>query len=358
MANALREWGWDEHFAAAFANVPLADAQPARVIETQRESLRVVTEEGERTAHLAGRLLQNEPHDLPAVGDWVAVHVLADAVIVQHVLERKGALARKLSGRATRPQVLAANVDVAFLVTSCNEDFSPRRLERYLTMAWEGGAQPVVVLNKADLTEEPQTFVAAVQAVALGVSVHAVSALRDGSLPALAEHLRPGRTVVLLGSSGVGKSTLVNHLMGQDVQAVREIRGADAKGRHTTTSRQLFRLPGGALVLDTPGLRELALWFSGSGLEQVFKDIEAVAEDCRFSDCTHRTEPGCAVQQAVREGTLPSDRLESYLRLRKELDYLERRADPQESANAKRRWRAIHKNVRAARKKGWLRGDR
>ncbi|UCE04275.1 MAG: ribosome small subunit-dependent GTPase A [Candidatus Latescibacterota bacterium] len=355
--DSLRDWGWSTHFEAAFAALDAAESEPARVVEAQRELFRVVTRAGERRARVAGRLRQEEHGPLPAVGDWVAVRVEADAVAIHQVLDRRSTISRKLPGKAAREQVLAANVDTVFVVTSFNEDFSPRRVERYLTMIWEAGARPVVLLNKADLTADPETMLAQAEAVALGVPVHAVCAERDAGLAALEPYLRPGATIVLLGSSGVGKSTIVNRLMGREVQTVQGIRDRDAKGRHTTHSRQLFRLPSGALTLDTPGLREVALWITETGLGQAFGDVEEIAEACRFHDCAHTSEPGCAVKAAVDEGRLARDRLESYHKLCRELEYLERKTDPAAASNEKRRWRSIQKNMRSARKKGWTRGE-
>lgn len=354
---SLREWGWDEHFGSVFDSLPIPECQPARVIEAQRDAFRVVAAKGERHAQVAGRLLQEGFGTRPATGDWVAVQLLPDTVIIHAVLERRTTISRKLPGNSVREQVLAANVDTVFIVTSCNEDFSPRRIERYLATIWESGARPVVLLNKSDLAPDPAELVHEAEAVAPDVAVHAVCATRGAGLAALDPELQPGKTIALLGSSGVGKSTIVNRLMGADVQVVREIREGDDKGRHTTTSRHLFRLPGGALLLDTPGLRELALWSTESGLEQAFSDIESLAEGCRFQDCAHTNEPGCAVKATVDAGALPAERLESYLKLRKEWEYLERRADPEASTNVKRRWRTIHKNMRAARKRGWMRDE-
>ena len=355
--DALRSHGWDEHFEAAFAALGSTDLRPARVVEEQRGMFRVVTASGELRAEIAGRLRKPGAGPLPAVGDWVALQGDTDGAVIQQVLERRSKISRKLPGRTTREQVLAANLDTVFMVTSCNEDFSPRRVERYLTMIWESGASPVVLLNKSDLTDDPQALAVQAEAVALGVPVHTVCATCDGGLDPIEPYLCPGRTVALIGSSGVGKSTIVNRLMGREVQAVREVREEDAKGRHTTRSRQLFLLPGGALVLDTPGLRELALWITDSGLGQTFADVEELAGGCRFQDCLHVSEPDCAVRAAVDDGRLAAERVESYHKLRRELEHLESKADPKARADIERRWRTIHKNVRAARKKGWLRGD-
>lgn len=357
MTDRLRTYGWDQHFEKAFAALGVPELEAARVVEQQRGVHRIITASGERMAEIAGRLRQGPV--LPAVGDWVAARIVPDedAAVIHHVLERRTKISRKVAGKAVREQVLAANLDTVFMVTSCNEDFSARRIERYLTMIWESGARPVVLLNKSDLVGDPREFAIEAEAVSLGVSVHAVSATRDGGLQAIEPYVEPGRTVALIGSSGVGKSTIVNRLMGQQVQAVRDVREDDARGRHTTRSRQLFLLPTGALVLDTPGLREIALWITDSGLGQTFADVEELAAGCRFQDCAHDSEPGCAVKAAVESGRLEADRVQSYHKLRKELEHLERKADPEAQASVKRTWRAIHKNVRAARKKGWLRGD-
>jgi ribosome biogenesis GTPase len=352
----LLAYGWDARVAAALAALGDADLEAARVVEEQRGMCRIVTAGGERRAEVAGKL-RRDGGSLPAVGDWVAVQLGpgGEAATIRAVLERRTKISRKMSGRTVREQVLAANLDTVFVVTSCNEDFSPRRIERYLTMTWESGASPVVLLNKTDLVSDANPLGAEAMAVAPGVPVHTVSATRAGGLDALHAYLQPGRTVALIGSSGVGKSTIVNRLMGEEVQDVREIREDDARGRHTTRSRQLFLLPGGALVLDTPGLRELALWITDTGLGQTFADIEQLAQGCRFPDCVHESEPDCAVKGAVDAGTLDADRLEGYRKLRRELEHLEQSADPLARAEKRRYWKEVHRNLRAGRKKGWFR---
>lgn len=351
----LEAYGWTESLQAAFDAIGTKGAlEPGRIIEAQRGSFTVWTARATLLAELAGRLVHvaETAVDLPGVGDWVALQYLPreDRGVIQRVLPRRGVLSRKTAGREAREQLLAANVDAAFVVTACAEDFNPRRLERYLTMIAAGGVEPVIVLNKADLADDVERFVRATEEVAPGVPVVQVSALRDAELTALAPWLAPGRTVVLIGSSGVGKSTLTNRLMKAGVQAVRRVRKGDAKGKHTTTARHMFLLPNGALLIDTPGMRELGLWNGNPGLGPAFDDVDALALECRFEDCRHEREPGCAVRGAVAP-----ERLESWRKLQKELEHLARRESKERQAKAKKKWKDITKSVRQARKKGWMR---
>jgi ribosome biogenesis GTPase len=275
-----------------------------------------------------------------------------DRAVIHRILARKTKFSRQAAGRRTGEQILAANLDCAFIVTSLNRDFNLRRIERYLTLTWESGARPIILLSKADLCPEPASFVVEVESVAPGVPVHAISALTGEGLDGILKYLSSGQTGVLLGSSGVGKSTLINRLSGGEKLRVAPIRESDGRGRHTTTSRQLILLPGAGMIIDTPGLRELQLWRSEGGLDHSFQDIRSLAAHCRYRDCRHQNEPGCAVLEALDEGILPAERLESYRKLQKELAHLSVREDVFLRQKQKRKWKQIHKALRNFNKRG------
>jgi len=340
----LHDPGWDEGFAASFE--PSQDEfEPARVSAQHRGGYDVLAEGGERRVRLTGRLRHDAASaaELPAVGDWVA---LLDQTI-QAVLPRRSAFSRKAAWSATEEQVLAANLDAVFVVSALNGDLSLRRLERYLTLAWESGATPVLVLTKADLCDDVGAALLSVEQVALGVGTHAVSNLTGEGLEELGPYLTPAKTIALLGSSGVGKSTLANRLVGAELQTTHEI-AEDGRGRHTTTSRQLIRLPGGALLVDTPGLREVQLWDAGEGIQEAFADVDELAADCRFNDCVHLREPGCAVQAAIDEGRLPRERLQSYRQLQRELQRLAMKQDARLRSEARKQRAAFARSLRKA----------
>jgi ribosome biogenesis GTPase len=284
---------------------------------------------------------------LPVTGDWVALRVPEGegSALVAAVLPRATCFSRRAAGRAEREQVVAANLDTVLLMTGLDNDFSPRRIERYLAAAWQSGARPVVVLNKLDLCAEPEKQIRAVEQVAVGAPIHAVSALRGDGLEALAQYCGPAQTVALVGSSGVGKSTLINRLLGEALQSTQPV-GDDGRGRHTTTRRELLFTASGGMVIDTPGMRELGLWEDEEGLERTFDEIETLARECRYRDCRHLDEPGCAVRAAVEEGTLSASRLDSMQKLRREMDWLKRRESPLEELAEKRKWKTIHKSVK------------
>jgi ribosome biogenesis GTPase / thiamine phosphate phosphatase len=316
----LQRLGWDDGWEAAFAEHRAAGLVPARVAIQHRGAYDLIHEDGEQRASAANRLVREE--GLPAVGDWVGLDLSTNLIDV--LLPRRTSISRKEVWHATREQILAANIDIAFLVQALPLDFNLRRLERYLAMAWESGAQPVVVLTKIDLVDDEQPYLDQVESVTLGsCPVIAESAKTGEGLEALRAWFEPNKTAVLLGSSGVGKSTIVNSLVGEELIPTQEVRADDQMGRHTTTRRELILLQTGGVVLDTPGIRELQLW--DADLEQTFGDVEEIARRCRFNDCNHDREPGCAIREALLDGSLSRERWDSYVKLQRELEAIEAR---------------------------------
>nr|WP_324781868.1 ribosome small subunit-dependent GTPase A [Mesobacillus jeotgali] len=321
-----------------------------RVALEHKHSYRVWLEEGEYLCTLAGKLTFDaiSREDLPAVGDWVAVQTSPGEMrgIIKGILPRKSKFSRKAAGQVTEEQIVAANVDTVFIVNSLNDDLNLRRIERYLLLAWESGSNPVIILSKADLVTDLKVKMDQVSSVAIGVPVIAVSVLEGTGTEEVQPYLAPGKTVALIGSSGVGKSSLVNYFTGFEKQLVQEIRESDDKGKHTTTHREMILLPGGAILIDTPGMREIQLWSSEEGIIESFADIEQYAEACKFRDCSHKNEPGCAVRSAISEGHLDENRLVSYKKLQKELAYIDRKLDKKAQADEKKHWKNISKEVR------------
>ena len=347
----LESLGWDQSLESAFQEWAVKpDVQPGRVVIEFNYICRVWCDGGEIEAVRSGRLSHRATSrsELPAVGDWVVVrkHPDEDRGVIVAVLPRRSWFSRRMAGHVTEEQVVAANVDVVFIVMALDADFSPRRLERYLLMARESGAAPVVLLTKPDVCDDVPARVAEVALVTGDAPVHVVSPKFDQGLDTVAEYLPAGKTGALLGSSGVGKSTIINKLVGRDVQKTRDIRASDSKGRHTTTHRELVFLPNGGFVIDTPGMRELQLWDVGDAVSETFDDIEALASDCRFTDCRHRDEPRCAVKAGVEEGKLSAARLESYLKLQDELGYLARQQDERAQLEEKRRNKIMGKALK------------
>lgn len=352
----LRSLGWDERVAADFAPHAANGRMPARVTLEHQHIYRVEAATVELLASVSGGIRHRAtgPQDFPAVGDWVVIRPPSPGhrAVIEAVLPRRSKFSRKVAGDEAVEQVVAANVDTIFIVMGLDRDFSLRRAERYLITAWDGGAAPVIILNKADLCEDVPSAVAHIQSVAPGVAVHAISTKFDPGLACLDEYLHPGRTIALLGSSGVGKSTIVNRLVGEEVQRTREVRESDQRGRHTTTHRQLIRLPGGALLIDTPGMRELQLWDGGAGVGAAFEDVELLALKCRFTNCLHDTEPGCAVKAAVDRSALDEARLESYRQLQRERTFLLARVDERTAHARQRREKMIGKLARDFKPRG------
>jgi ribosome biogenesis GTPase len=341
MTDLLRTYGWDASVEALYAAFTAAHApgphEPGRVVSQHKGEYRVIAARGEIGAEPAGRMYF-EDAGMPAVGDWVVLL----GPLIQAVMPRKSRFSRQAAGNRTEEQIVAANVDTVFLVSGLDRDFNPRRIERYLAVGYESGARPVLVLNKTDATGErlPDLIRAAAEA-APGVAIITASAVRGEGLEAFAPYLLPGSTLAFLGSSGVGKSTLVNRLLGASLFETQPVRESDGRGRHTTSVRQLVPLASGALLLDTPGMRELQLWGGAEGIQQTFEEIEAVASQCRYSDCTHGTEPGCAIARALREGSIAPARFDHYLKLRREAFRQSLRVDRRAAKEEKKKLKRI-----------------
>lgn len=346
----LAALGWDPAWATAFNAGAPAGTAPARVVAAHRGRWRVTLAAGDRDAELSGRLRFGAvgPADLPAVGDWVAV-TDSDPALLLAVLPRRTAFGRNEGeGQAALDQVLAANVDTALVVMGLDGDANLRRLERYLAVAWSGGVTPVILLNKADTADAPEAMREAAQGVAPGVDVRLIAARAGLGVPELArDHLAAGRTAVVLGSSGAGKSTLLNALLGEERARTGAVREDDARGRHTTTHRELHRLPGGGLLIDTPGIRSLGVAGADDGLETLFADVSDLARSCRFADCRHEREPGCAVRDALEDGRLDQARFDSHRKLEREAAHVARQSDRLLREAEAKRWKAIHKSAQA-----------
>jgi ribosome biogenesis GTPase / thiamine phosphate phosphatase len=346
-SSLLEELGWDLFFQEHFESLNIAGSLPARISAENRGAYEAYCQDGELTVKLSGKMryLAGAESSYPAVGDWVAIKLRAGekSGIVHAVLPRKSKFSRKSAGEKTVEQVVAANIDTVFIVSGLDggRSLNLRRIERYFTLAWNGGASPVVVLNKMDLHPNVDAYVRSVESIASGIPVHPVSATARIGLERLMSYLAKGKTAAFLGSSGVGKSALINSLLGMEKQEVGRVRDDDRQGRHTTTRRELILLPGSGAVIDTPGMREIQMWAGEENLQGVFADVEVLAEQCRFNNCGHHSEPGCAVRDAIERNILTPARLESYRKLQNELDYLASREQHNTRLREKEKWKKI-----------------
>ena len=351
MAFDLQQLGWDDQWRSVFAPFAADGLVPARVAIEFNHIYRLYAEAGELQAQHTGRLLHEarSKGQLSAVGDWVAARPSAGeaTATIDAVLPRRSKFSRKVAGGLTEEQIVAANIDTVFIVMGLDGDYNPRRLERYLLLAYESGARPVVILNKSDVAGHLSEDLDEIRSLAVGIPVHAISAKTRSGIDVVEGYLGPGRTGALLGSSGVGKSTLVNALIGEDLLKTRDVRASDSRGRHTTRHRQLIVLPSSrGLLVDTPGMRELQLWTQNEGSRETFDDILELALGCHFTDCRHRDEPRCAVKQAIAEGTLPADRLEGFIKLQEELHSLETRKNVRAQIDEKRNTKTISQSLK------------
>lgn len=343
---SIADFGWNARFQSLFDSLCEEHLIPARVTRVDRGACVVETGSGSVSAVVAGRLDPDSEMAPAAVGDWVALDTGNGTNVIRAILPRSGVLARRRPGAADREQLFAANIDFVLVVESLERGPNPRRIERATALAWDSGATPIVILTKTDVCSSVVEAVERAREGAPFSDVVPVSAVTGDGLDDVADHLTAGTTAVLLGPSGVGKSTLTNRLLGEERLAVSEVRSGDAKGRHTTTSRELVALPGGGCVIDTPGIRELGLWLNTEAVNTAFPEIEEIAAGCRFSDCRHESEPGCAVLEAVDQGTLDEGRLASFLRLRKEAENLDLRRDRSRLYEVRARERSFGKMVR------------
>jgi len=343
MNKELKIYGWNDFFEAQLHSLGLnEEIIPARVSVEHRKYYEVYSSLGELTVSKSGKLFHNIT-DFPAVGDWLAVKPVPgeDKAIIEAILPRKTKFSRKKAGTTTEEQIVAANVDIVFLVSSLNQDLNLRRIERYLTLAWDNGIMPVIVLNKTDLCDDVEQAVSDVDGIAFSTPIHAVSALKNDHIDELMKYLEGNKTVAVIGSSGVGKSTIINDICSAEKMNVSDIGLYKDKGRHTTTHRELMLVPGGGLIIDTPGMREIQLWEGAEGLSEQFDDIEQLALECKFTDCKHDGEPGCAINEALAAGIITKDRLKSYKKLLNEVKYFERKQDIKAKLSEKKKWKKI-----------------
>ncbi|MFC2044332.1 ribosome small subunit-dependent GTPase A [Chloroflexota bacterium] len=353
----LKELGWNSFFQEHFQLINVPESVPGRVVSESKGSYQVHSQYGELTATITGKMRYQAEgkKTYPAVGDWVVIKPLVNEnkATIHAVLPRKSNFSRKVAGERTEEQVVSANVDTVFIVSGLDggRNFNIRRIERYLMLAWSSGATPVIVLNKVDLCPDVDVFIRNVKTIASGISIHPVSAKERIGLDVLRDYLTQGHTVAFLGSSGVGKSALINALLGIEKQEIGEVREDDRMGRHTTTRRELILLPGGGMMIDTPGMREIQMWAGEDDLQDTFYDVEVLAKRCRFNDCSHAAESGCAVKEAINNGDLDPSRLESYRKLQNELTYLASREEDSTRLYEQVKWKKISKWAKEIKKR-------
>ena len=349
----IDKYGWNNFFAEKIGD---NNFFPARIINQQLNAYTVICNQGEKEAKVSGKFIYGttQKDDFPVIGDWVLIkNIESDLAIIDSIIPRKNFISRNIAGKSNKvpdnryieQQIIAANIDYVFLVTSLDRDFNLRRIERYLSIIYSSGASPVIILNKADLCDDIDDYIMRVENVAFGVPIHAISAISNND-EIFKQYLKSGLTSVLIGSSGVGKSTIINLLLHNEKQRVKEISSAVHKGRHTTTHRELFLTPGGGIIIDNPGMREIQLFDDEKGIKNLFSNITALASSCKFTDCSHDTEPGCAIKKAIQDGVLSEERYQSYLKLKKENDFFEDRKTKSHDMIEKEKWKEIHKQKR------------
>jgi ribosome biogenesis GTPase len=347
----LKELGWDDFFQSQIDDQDIENIVLGRVFRMESQDiLGILTENGEISARVSGKMKYKET-TLPALGDWVLINQQKLSNTIVKVLKRKNHISRKMAGKEYKEQVVGANIDFIFIVMGLDNDYNINRLERYLFMVKAANSNPVVILNKIDLARgNIENKILKVKDTAEDVPVHAISALNEDGMDLIRGYLREGITISLVGSSGVGKSTLINALIGEKKQETGEVRKGDGKGRHITASRELFLIPGGGIIIDNPGIREIQLWGDSGSLDEVFSDIQELSEGCKFRDCNHLSEPKCAVKQAIKDGILDEKRYENYIKMRKELLYLQKKTELGSEAAEKVRWRGILKDAKKYKK--------
>jgi len=350
----LKQLGYTPFFEAYFNEYASEGQIVGRVAIQNLSNYTIFTELGELTGEISGKLrfdVENETAEVkgfPAVGDWVLIKPYPNEgkAIIDKILPRRNKFSRKEAGEKTKEQIVAANIDSVFIVNALNQDFNLRRLERYLTVVMENEINPIIILSKADLTDNLDEKIEQVREVVGGAAIHAISVKNNTGLDELSQYFENNKSVAVLGSSGVGKSTLINTLFGEEVAFVQEISDSSNKGKHTTTHRELMVLPQGGVIIDTPGMRELQLWDGGEGITETFDDLEELALQCKFTDCKHKNEPGCAIQQAIEKGDIDETRLKSYQKLKREVEYMESKQNVKVALDNKKKWKQIHNSTR------------